>query len=200
MPSAGRSFPLSPSHQAPALLLILLFFLSEPRPSQARPPHMGGLFYLAVKTPDSCLVMDRPSEGLKPKACSQRNRRLLSAEFHFVPLLLRFLLRREEAFEFLVIRSGPLERGPDRHFGSPLSPRPIAFFPVQLFSGCGLFSFLGAGQLAGEEGPAMVQVGPRTFSPYSPWPGLDKAVFLSFFGQPSAGGLRRGPKYENRRF
>jgi hypothetical protein len=39
-------------------------------------------YYLAGKTPDSCLVMDRPSEGLKPKACSQRNRRLLSAEFH----------------------------------------------------------------------------------------------------------------------
>ncbi len=39
--------------------------------------------YLADKTPDSCLVMDRPSEGLKPKACSQRNRRVLSAEFHW---------------------------------------------------------------------------------------------------------------------
>ena len=45
--------------------------------------NLYGIFYLADKTPDSCPVMDRPSEGHKPKACVQRNRLLLSAETHY---------------------------------------------------------------------------------------------------------------------
>ncbi len=39
--------------------------------------------FLPHKTPDSCPVIWRLSEGPKPKACNRRNRRLPPAEFHY---------------------------------------------------------------------------------------------------------------------